>query len=828
MAGTRYLCIHGHFYQPPRENPWIEEIEPQDSAAPFHDWNDRIATECYLPNGAARILTDARRIVGVENNYRSISFNFGPTLLSWMEKKRPEAYRAILDADRRSREERSGHGNALAQAYNHLILPLANRRDKRTQVRWGLADFAHRFGREPEGMWLPETAVDRESLEVLASQGLRFTVLSPFQARAIRRLGDDRWTSVEGGQVDPTRPYRVRLPSGAFIDVFFYDGPIAKSLAFGEGLSSAAELVRRLQSGFDDERGHEELLSVAVDGETFGHHRRGGDETLAAALPRLREAGLVLTNYGQFLERHPPEWEAELIDPSSWSCSHGVERWKSDCGCNTAGDSGWHQKWRSPLRTALDRLRDELAAQFEEVGGKLLRDPWGARDEYVELLLDPDRERCRAWLERHERRRGLLSADLHRIQALRLLEAQCNAMLMYTSCGWFFDDVSNLETLQILRYAARAMQLAQEAGGPALESGFLDALAAAPSNLPDLGDGATVYDRFVRPSIASMSGIAAHHAIARLFEAEPATEGRLFSYRYEQLSHRQESAGAATLSLDRIRLESERTRESLDATVAVLHFGGTDLRCAVRPYTDAKSQAEAEDELFEALTHFSLSDVVRILDARFVGPDFGLRHLFLDERRALAHRLVRETRAGCESDYRKIFEANRALMSFLLEINAPIPPELLAAAASSLSKDLRDAIDEMEDDASPTREVRSRILQIRGEAMHLSARLDLDPPRRRVEALIAARMRLLGPGWQKEIVDEVVDRIEAGEALGAGLDLADPQNHFWMLLAAGIPSPARDLALRLGEKLCFDRSALDERMAQKPEHLDVAPLPEGR
>ncbi|HEY0840223.1 MAG TPA: DUF3536 domain-containing protein [Vulgatibacter sp.] len=811
MAGTRYICIHGHFYQPPRENPWIEEIELQDTAAPFHDWNARVASECYGPNGAARILGPERRVAGVANNYCGISFNFGPTLHSWLERERPETHRAILEADRESSRDHEGHGNAIAQAYNHMILPLANERDRATQVAWGIADFVHRFGRQPEGMWLPETAADLASLEALAKAGIRFTILSPYQAKAIRPLGSDRWEDAEGGRVDPSRPYLVRLPGGGSIAVFFYDGPIARSLAFGDGLKSAEALVQRLRSGFDDARPHDELLSVAVDGETFGHHRKGGDQVLAEALPLARAAGLVPTNFGQYLARHPPRWEATIVERSSWSCAHGVERWRSDCGCSSR--PGWHQRWRGPLRAALDGLRDRIAAQYEQVGVTLFADPWAARDGYVELHLRTDPDAANAWLERHERSPGLLAAAGDaRIQALRLLEAQRNAMLMYTSCGWFFDDVSNLETIQILRYAARAMQLSREAGGAPLEPDFLAELAKAESNVPEIGNGAQVYERLVRPSVTSLPGIVAHHAIARLFAVDPPAQGRLFCYQFEHLSHRQESAGPATLSLGRVRLESHRTQERLDAAVAVLHFGGTDIRCTVQPYTDAQAYAEVEDELFDGLARFSLSDVVRTLDARFAGPDFGMRHLFLDRRRALAQKLLRETQARRELAYRQIFESNRSLMAFLLEINAPIPPDLLAAAVLTLQGEVRGAVEAVESRALAPADARSRILQAREEALRLGVRLEMELPRRRIEDRISAVAAGLDTRWPLDVAEELIQLVELGDSLGAGLDLARAQDAYWALLGSPVPAAARDVALRLGERLCFDHPTLDARI----------------
>ena len=316
----RTVCLHGHFYQPPRENPWIEEVEVQDSAAPFHDWNERIAAECYGPNGAARLKNGQGRIVDIVNNYVHLSFNFGPTLLAWLERHSPGVYRQILDADARSVRER-GPGNAIAQSYNHAILPLCNDRDLQTQIGWGLADFRHRFRREPEGIWLPETAADLRTLQALAANGLRFTVLSPEQCTRVRAPGGE-WMDARGARFDPTRPYRVKLPSGAWFSVFFYDGPIARAVAFGEALSNGDDLLRRLEGGFSEARGHDEALTVAVDGETSGHHRKGGDEVLAAAIRKLSQRkDLQLVNLAQALELFPPLHEAEIDSAARYSRS---------------------------------------------------------------------------------------------------------------------------------------------------------------------------------------------------------------------------------------------------------------------------------------------------------------------------------------------------------------------------------------------------------------------------------------------------------------------------------------------------------------------------
>src|SRR5581483_7484088 len=432
---SRYVTIHGHFYQPPRENPWLEAIETQDSAAPYHDWNERITAECYGPNASSRILDAKDRILEIVNNYSSISFNFGPTLLSWMQTAAPETYRAILEADRTSR-------SAIAQAYNHIILPLANERDQRTQVRWGIADFEWRFGRRPEGMWLPETAVDIPSLEALAAEGIRFTILEPHQALRYRAVGDSGWTEANGG-LDPTRPYVCNLPSGKSIAIFFYDGPISRAVAFERLLARGEYFAHRLTGAFNAARKEPQLVNIATDGETYGHHHRFGEMALAYALHYIEEKDLAtITNYRAYLEEHPPEYEVEIAERTAWSCAHGVERWRSDCGCSTGGGAGWNQKWRAPLRDSLDWLRDHAADLFEREGRLVLHDPWRARDAYISVVLDRSDSVLHEFLRHH----ALDGVEISRV--LALLEMQRNAMLMFTSCGWFFNDISGIETVQ--------------------------------------------------------------------------------------------------------------------------------------------------------------------------------------------------------------------------------------------------------------------------------------------------------------------------------------------------------------------------------------------
>ncbi|MGZ4839540.1 MAG: DUF3536 domain-containing protein, partial [Terriglobales bacterium] len=576
----RYICIHGHFYQPPRENPWLAAVEFQESASPYHDWNERICAECYAPNSACRILDDQGRIARITNNYSHISFNFAPTLLSWLEEKAPWTYEQILAADRQSRERFSGHGGALAQAYNHLILPLANPRDKYTQVLWGMRDFQHRFGRDPEGMWLPETAVDLETLECLSSLGIKFTILAPHQALRWRNRPWQDWVTCDGGAIDPTRAYQCNLSSGRSISLFFYDGPISHAVAFEKLLSNGENFARRLMTGFNDARTWPQLMHIATDGETYGHHHPRGDMALAYALEYIERNHLArITNYGEFLARHPPTQEVAIAEKTSWSCCHGIERWESDCGCNSGTHLSWNQQWRRPFRDALNWLRDHLAPLYDLEAQPLLRDPWSARDDYIRVVVDRSPWVADAFLARHALP-GLSREQ--QVRALKLLELQRHLMLMFTSCGWFFDELTGLETVQSLQYAGRALQLARELLAVDPEEQFLCRLEEAWSNLPAFGSGRQVYERFVRPAMLDLEGVGAHYAISSLFDGY---RGRSYVYCYsvDLLESRVLESGKARLALGRADVSSRLTREQLTLNFAVLHFGDHNLTAGVRP-----------------------------------------------------------------------------------------------------------------------------------------------------------------------------------------------------------------------------------------------------
>jgi len=490
------LVIHGHFYQPPRENPRTGMIDRQSGAYPYHDWNERIHDECYGPNAFAHIIGAGNVIERTINNYLHLNFNFGPTLLSWLAPHHPRTYRRVLEADQQSLTLRGGHGNAIAQAYGHAILPLCNDRDRLTQVLWGLADFRHHFGREPESMWLPETACDATTLDLLIDQRLAYVILAPQQAERVRTLGGN-WYSVSDGSIETSRAYGYfhRDRSGRSIAIFFYNSWLSRAISFEKALVSSAGLVAMFKRTAD----HGPLVNAATDGETFGHHFKFGDLALAHALEvEAKNQGFRVTNYGEFLDHFPPDAEVEIkagpdSEGTSWSCAHGVGRWRRDCGCHTGGESGWNQMWRAPLRAALDFLRDHMVVQFEAVGNDLFVDPWAARNAYIELIMHPEAARDE-FLGRHVKR-PLSAGDTAR--ALALLELQRNALLMYTSCGWFFSDLSGIETLQILKYAARVMELATELELPSPLAAFLDLLAGAKSNIAEFGNGADVFTKLV-------------------------------------------------------------------------------------------------------------------------------------------------------------------------------------------------------------------------------------------------------------------------------------------------------------------------------------------
>ena len=714
----RYICIHGHFYQPPRENPWLEAVERQDSAYPYHDWNERITAESYAANAASRIMDGHGRIARIVNNYERISFNFGPTLLAWMEAKAPVAYEAIIRADRRSAERFGGHGSALAQAYNHMIMPLANERDRRTQVLWGMRDFERRFGRKPAGMWLPETAVDIPTLEALAAQDIGFTILAPSQARRVRPLVDGAavegvpWTDVTGARIDPTRPYLHRLPSGRSIVLFFYDGPISRAVAFEKLLSSGERFASRLTHAFKADNGTPQLAHIATDGETYGHHHLHGDMALGWALGHIEEQGLgTLTNYAQFLELHPPQHEVDILENTSWSCAHGLERWQSDCGCNSGGRPGWSQLWRGPLRKALDALRDELIPLYESAAAAYVNDPWAARDEYIDVVMD--RAQAPHFIERNAARE---LGQMDRTRLWKLLELQRHAMLMYTSCGWFFDELSGIETTQVLQYAGRAAEIASELFDPAIERRFVEALELVPSNVPEHTNGRRIYERFVVPARVSLTQVAAHYAVSSLFDRYP-DDARIYAYWIDSADRKWGEAGRTRLAVGHAMVTSTITEESAHFSYGAIRLADHTVSGGVREFVGEQAYEEVATELMTTFRNADFATAMRVIDRHFQASIYSLRTLFHDQQTAILEKAMEKSLAQAEASYRQIYERNAPLMRFLRNLSLPQPPEFRAAAELVLNADVKReaASDELDPD---------RLLALVAEAEESDVALD--------------------------------------------------------------------------------------------------------
>ncbi len=685
----KFICIHAHFYQPPRENPWLEEVETEESAAPFHDWNQRITKECYAPNTAARILGKGGKIAAIVNNYEKVSFNFGPTLLSWMERHDPDTYHKILEADRTSIRTRNGHGNAIAQVYNHSIMPLNSRRDKETQIIWGIKDFEFRFGRKPEGLWFAETAVDAESLAIAAAHGIKYTILSPRQARRVRPLkgtGTAPWTDVNGNP-DTRRSYLYRPDDKHEIALFFYDGDAAHSIAFEGALFDGVKMAEMLLGRFKPEVEKERhLVHVATDGESYGHHHKFGEMALVSALAALeKHADVVITNYGQYLDANPPRWEADIFPDSSWSCLHGVERWKSDCGCNTGGEAGWNQKWRTPLREALNNLKKTVDAVYEEGLGRFLLDQWEARNDYIEVNLKRSEDRIKGFFTRHQK---TPLSDEQTVTALKHLEMQKMAMRMFTSCGWFFSDISGIESMQILKYAARAIDLAQELSLKPMEEEFIKILEQAKSNIRKNGTGGDLYRRHIIPMRLNPMRMAAHAIIADSINSPREGLMEVYSYRVEMHDRARETYLESALMTGILDIRNIYTLESRKLTFCLLHFGMHDFNCFIHPFFETADYQATKEEVIQAYRRRSIPELVRTVEKYFGQNYYTVTALFNDQRRRVMEQLIAPHLSQFAETYESLFNANRALMDFHASINVPVPAEFRIAARYVFEKQL--------------------------------------------------------------------------------------------------------------------------------------------
>jgi len=795
----KYLCIHGHFYQPPRENPWLEKIEYQASASPYHDWNERITRECYGPNTRARLHGENGHILKLINNYEHMSFDFGPTLLSWLEKAHPWIYDQILAADRLSRDRFQGHGNALAQVYNHIIMPLATRRDKLSQIRWGLADFKYRFGRQAEGMWLAETAVDTETLVLMAQEGVKFTILSPTQARSVRPLKGPAkgkpWQDVKEGRINPTRPYRVRLGNRGrrFIDVFFYDGPVSRAVAYENLLTSGDNFLARIEQAFGAHQNGPQLVNLATDGESYGHHFKFGDLALSWLFNHIEQAGQIkLTNYGLFLESFPPKYEVRIIENSSWSCAHGVERWRSDCGCSVARKPGWNQAWRAPLREGLDWLANELAGIFEERAGQYFKDPWNARDEYITLFPASSAEKRELFLKDFAVRP---LGHEEQVEAFQIMESQRMALYMFTSCGWFFDDISGLEPVQVLKYAARAMELVKPWSEKDLETGLFKFLGKAKSNDPDYRDGKHVYETLVRPSSIGPSRATANYAFTGLVEGIPGENG-LFSEMVRPLAEQGLTKEDIQAILGEVQVVEIGTGRDHKRTYLALRGKSGTLSCLVGERTDKIQPVLTMDTLDKAEEAFSLHSAGV--------TKFGLKDLIPDTRKSLMQSLTANAARNAKDyilKYSGFFEEFLSLPVNTKESGLEIPENILSILLT----------DEMERFFTSNQNKLTidgtRLLDLTAQAKAMKLTLNEQRIRNMAQDYLSRRMNRLAHDPDRISIENIISFLNLADELNLELDLWECQNMFYDLycnpaftgaLAQDLSSAFHDLGRRLG------------------------------
>jgi alpha-amylase/alpha-mannosidase (GH57 family) len=762
-----YICIHGHFYQPPRENPWLEDVEVQDAAYPYHDWNEKITQECYRQNAASRILGPDKKIIDIVNNYSKISFDFGPTLLSWLQRHAPDVYGSVIEADKKSREAFSGHGAAIAQAYNHTIMSLANVQDKHTQVIWAVSDFEYRFGRKPEGMWLPETAVDMQTLEVLAEHEIKFTILAPHQARRIRQIGANQWTDVDKDKIDTTRAYLCRLASGRTINLFFYHGPTAVDVADGRILQNGEVFAKRLVSILGQNNEHPQLAHIATDGETYGHHHRHTDMALAYCLFYIQSNDLAkITVYGEYLEKFPPTYEVQIHENTSWSCSHGIERWRSNCGCHYGRHPSGKQQWRPALREAMDWLRDQLASIYESRAAQYVADPWQLRNTYIAVINDRSIENTEKFLWRLQ---GRELANDEKVAILKLLEMQRNAMLMYTSCGWFFDDISGIEAIQIMQYASRAIQLAKEVASQDFEPGFKNILEKAPANVKEFANGKGVYEAFVKPSSIDLNRVGAHLAVSSIFE-EYTDKKDVYCYWTNIESYDRVDAGIQALAVGRATIQSNIVLERHSVDFGVLHFGDHNLICGVNARMTDEAFSNMQESLKNAFGKGDTTEAMRLMSISFGGNNYSLWHLFKDQQRRILHELLQTTWQEIEASLRHIYEHNYTIMKIMRGMNMPLPKALSAPAEFILNQDLCRVL---QNEKSNVAELK----KLADEAARLSLQLDDAMLRyeasRRINDLMS---RLKNSPEDIGLLELVEATIQISRTVIADLDLQNAQN----------------------------------------------------
>ncbi|MBN2070752.1 MAG: DUF3536 domain-containing protein [Candidatus Krumholzibacteriota bacterium] len=830
----RHLIIHGHFYQPPRENPWTQRIDRQESASPYHDWNERISRECYRPNARSRRLDGYGRVTRLVNNYEAISFNFGPTLLSWIEDKDPALIDQLAEADRASARRLGGKGNAVAQVYNHIIMPLANIQDQKTQIRWGVSDFEKRFERSPEGIWLAETAINDLSLGLLIDFGFRFAILSPFQAEKFRPLGKSGgWKTVDDGSIPTGRAYRSYTRTGKgkrrtdrFIDIFFYDARLSTDISFNHLLSNGDRLAEAISDSF--ERCGGDLVTIATDGEIYGHHEPFGDMALAYLIDEgARRYDISLTNFSAYLDSHETQFEVVLKagkngEGTAWSCSHGVGRWKEDCGCSTGGLPGWNQKWRTPLREGLDTLRDRLSAIFEKKGALLLTDPWQARDDYISVMTPRSVEKVSSFI-REKSRVDLSDEDLS--LACRLLEAQRNALLMFTSCGWFFNDISGIETVQLLKYAARAIELGGCEDAADIENEFLLALEKARSNTAPAGTGRDLYLEAKSSSSVRPSFLAGQYVLASSLSSTEASP-EIFGYNFNISDDTVMEVSGITLNIGRVSMTSPYTLEKNDFKYILVV--GTPARVACM-----LNECAGSEEFESMKSHFSALpadtdyfDIVADMADYFEGNIFVMRDLFSEDREKILGLLAKKQILEVKSIFEKLYFENREILRLFKETSLTPPESLLAPARAVLAERLSGEIDRWTESFDTAG--LDGIKKVISESNYYGIELDKSRTLKIFTGFFLGMLSPMRESLSNKISDQLFTFAEYCREIDLELPHHDIQNEIFTILetrvgdaadriATGAAGSGADLSdvvsfLRLAERFNFNIDSWQERL----------------
>ncbi|MBN2184757.1 MAG: DUF3536 domain-containing protein [Candidatus Krumholzibacteriota bacterium] len=832
----RYLIIHGHFYQPPRENPWTERVEREESAFPYHDWNDRISTECYHSNARSRRLDGFGRITRLVNNYEYLSFNFGPTLLSWIEGRYPGLIDQITDADRASAGRLGGHGNAIAQVYNHVIMPLAEIRDQKTQIEWGIFDFKRRFERDPEGIWLAETAINSTTLELLIDFGFRFVILSPYQAEKFRPLeGTGEWTSSENGTIPTGRAYRSygqqkkgKRGSKKFIDIFFYDARLSSDISFNHLLSNGDNLAESISSSFARCGG--DLVTIATDGEIYGHHEAFGDMALAYLIDEGAEKhGITFTNFSSYLKTHETGFEVLIKtgkkdEGTAWSCSHGVDRWKDDCGCQTGGAPGWNQKWRKPLRNGLDMLRDRLREIYEKEAASLLSDPWKARDDYISAIHQRSFKKIEAFIR--ERAVSPLSEE-GVSRACRLLESQRNSLLMYTSCGWFFNDISGIETVQLLKYAARAIELVGNEQAEKIENEFLLFLEKAKSNLPSAGNGKDLYLKMKKSSSVDPVFLAGQYALASSLSCPDASPEK-FGYEFSSFDTTEIDISGISMQIGRISMASPYTLEKYNYKYVLIIGTPAQVACAINEC--------ANDEEFEKMKgHFSSTpsntgffDITATMSDYFGEDLFALNDLFVEDREKILGMMASRQMDQARNLFENLYIDSREILRLFSSTSLSAPESILAPARAVLEERLSDQLERWKEDHHPA--VLEEISKIISESVYYGIKLDKGLTIDIFTDFFLTRLSSIRGGLSKSVTDQLYKFVEYCHEFGADIPQHGIQNEIFAILeslveeAIGriLEDPAgstEDLSavtsfLRLAERFNFNVGSWQERLPE--------------